>query len=598
MKDQSEQIRRFAAIRDELVKQSLSGFIIPHADEYQNEYTPDCAERLGWLTGFSGSAGTAVILENQGAIFVDGRYVLQVKAEVHPDCFVSYHSAETSATEWLATSLKPGLNLGYDSWLHTPHEVEQFRTICEQAQAQLVACEINPVDAVWSDRPSSPLTPMVAHPLKFTGKESLEKRTELAKKLKDERIQAAIITAPDSLAWLLNVRGRDVAYTPLSLCMGILLYDGSVKLFIDPKKITPQLLDHLGPAVSTLVPDSFDVELEKLGRQQVRVLCDPKKSASWIIDRLSQGGAKVVYGDDPCALPKAIKNTFETQGARDAHKRDGAALCCFLAWLARESSSGNVTEVEAAEYLETCRQKNDLWKDPSFPTISGAGANGAIVHYRSTSETNARLRLGSLYLVDSGAQYLDGTTDVTRTVAIGVPTVEHRDRYTRVLKGHIALATARFPKGTTGSQMDALARKPLWDVGLDYDHGTGHGVGSYLGVHEGPQRISKTGSSVALQPGMIVSNEPGYYKAGEYGIRIENLVLVIPCSEVVEAERELYSFETLTLVPFDQSLIEQSLLSQKETAWINAYHARVLQSLHSLVDPETADWLEHSTRPL
>ena len=598
MNDRSEQIRRFAAMREELARQNLSGFIIPHADEFQNEYTPDSAERLGWLTGFSGSAGTAIILENQGAIFVDGRYVLQVKAEVHPDCFVSYHSAETSATEWLETSLKPGLKLGYDPWLHTPHEVERFRAICEQAQSQLVACKVNPVDVIWSDRPATPLTPMVVHPQKYTGKDSSQKRSELAAKLKEGRLDAAVVTAPDSLAWLLNVRGSDVAYTPLSLCMGILFCDESVKLFIDPQKLRPQLEEHLGPTVSTFAPDSFDAALESLGRQQSRVLCDPMRSAFWVTDRLTQSGAKVVYGDDPCALPKAIKNKIETQGARDAHRRDGAALCEFFSWLARESQSGKITELEATEYLETCRRKNDLWQDLSFPTISGAGANGAIVHYRSTPETNACLEQGTLYLVDSGAQYFDGTTDVTRTVAIGVPTSEHRDRYTRVLKGHIALATARFPKGTTGSQLDALARKPLWNVGLDYDHGTGHGVGSYLGVHEGPQRISKAGGGVALQPGMIVSNEPGYYKAGEYGIRIENLVLVTLCSDVEDAERELYSFETLTLVPFDQNLIERSLLSQEERVWINTYHARVFRTLGSRVDSETSMWLQQATRPL
>ena len=598
MNDRSEQIRRFSAMRDELARQNLSGFIVPHADEFQNEYTPDCAERLGWLTGFSGSAGTAIILENQGAIFVDGRYVLQVKAEVHPDCFVSYHSAETSASEWLETSLKPGLKLGYDPWLHTPHEVERLRTICEQVQSQLVACNSNPVDAVWSDRPAAPLTPMIVHSLQFTGKDSSQKRSELAVKLKEERLDAVVITAPDSLAWLLNVRGRDVAYTPLSLCMGIMHCDESIKIFIDRQKLTPQIMDHFGSTVSTFTPDSFDAELDNLGCQQSRVLCDPKRSAFWITDRLTQSGAKVVYGDDPCVLPKAIKNKIEIQGARNAHQRDGVALCEFFSWLARESQNGKITELEAAEYLEMCRRKNDLWQDLSFPTISGAGANGAIVHYRSIPETNASLEQGTLYLVDSGAQYLDGTTDVTRTVAIGVPTAEHRDRYTRVLKGHIALATARFPKGTMGSQLDALARKPLWDVGLDYDHGTGHGVGSYLGVHEGPQRISKTGGGVALQPGMIVSNEPGYYKAGEYGIRIENLVLVMHCSDIEEAERELYSFETLTLVPFDQSLIERSLLSQEEWVWINTYHAHVFQKLGSHVDSETSIWLQQATRPL
>ena len=598
MIDQSEQIKRISALRKEMTRQVLSGFIIPHADEYQNEYTPDSAERLRWLTGFTGSAGIAVVLQDEGAIFVDGRYVLQVKVEVPSDCLVAFHSAETSVTEWLSSVLKPGSKLGYDPWLHTLDEVERFRTVCEQAKAQLVATNSNPIDSVWTNRPLNPLTTMVAHSLNFTGKDSLEKRAELGKKLKKGRVGAAVLTAPDSLAWLLNVRGRDVAYTPLSLCMGILFDDGSVKIFIDQKKITSQVIDHFGPTTSIHHPDTFEHELKKLGQQQAHVLCDPKKTASWVIDRLRSHEATVVYGEDPCALPKACKNTIEAQGARDAHTRDGAALCRFLAWLSRESPSGNITELDAAEFLDACRRKNDLWQDMSFPTISGAGSNGAIVHYRSTPESNAYLDPGTLYLVDSGAQYLDGTTDVTRTIAIGTPTTEHRDRYTRVLKGHIALATARFPKGTTGSQLDVLARKPLWEVGLDYDHGTGHGVGSYLGVHEGPQRISKTGGAVALQSGMIVSNEPGYYKQGEYGIRIENLVLVVPCSDVGKTERELYSFETLTLAPFDRNLIERSLLQQDEIAWINAYHMHVLQTIGSLVDPETVDWLRQATRPL
>ena len=549
MNTKSEQRTRVSALREELVRRNLSGFIIPHADEYQNEYTPDSADRLKWLTGFTGSAGTAVVLRDSGAIFVDGRYVLQVKAEIHPDCFVSHHSAEISVTEWLASVLKPGMQLGYDPWLHTMYEVERLQDICQKARTKLVTCEPNPIDVVWTDRPAVPCTSIFPHPLRYAGKDSSEKRTEIAVKLKSEHIDATVITAPDSLAWLLNIRGHDVGYTPISLCMGILFSDGSVRLFVDTEKLTSQIRDYLGPTIRLHTPDEFNEELKKLGQQQVRVLCDPQKSASWVIDRLRSHGAMVVYGDDPCVLPKSCKNKTEAQGARDAHVRDGAALCHFLAWLDREGPHGNVTELDAAEYLDGCRRERDLWQDMSFPTISGAGSNGAIVHYRSSLQTNARLDLGTLYLVDSGAQYLDGTTDVTRTVAIGTPTAEYRDRYTRVLKGHIALASARFPKGTSGSQLDAFARKPLWDVGLDYDHGTGHGVGSYLGVHEGPQRISKVGGSVALYPGMIVSNEPGYYKAGEFGIRIENLVLVVPCADVADSERKLLAFETLTLVP-------------------------------------------------
>jgi len=598
MDEQSEQIRRVSVLRDELSKRNLSGFMIPHADEYQNEYTPDSAERLRWLTGFTGSAGVAVALRDTGAIFVDGRYVLQVQTEVHPSCFVPYHSAEISMTEWLSSVLQPGVKLGYDPWLHTSDEVARLRVVCEQAKAELVASTPNPIDVVWTDRPAVPLTPMVPHPLQFTGKNSWEKREAIGKKLREDRIGAAVITAPDSLAWLLNIRGGDLTYTPLSLCRGIIFPDGSVRLFVQQEKLMPQILDHLGPTVFPCPLDTFDRELKQLGQQHVRVLCDSKKTPSWILDRLEQYEALVISGEDPCVLPKACKNIVEAQGARNAHMRDGAALCHFLAWLDRESPSGKVTELEAAAYLDGCRKKNDLWQDMSFPTISGAGANGAIIHYRSTPESNAPLEPGTLYLVDSGAQYLDGTTDVTRTIAIGRSTAEHRDRYTRVLRGHIALASVRFPKGTTGSQLDVLARIPLWDAGLDYEHGTGHGVGSYLGVHEGPQRISKSGGSVALQLGMIVSNEPGYYKTGAYGIRIESLVLVIPCAEVTGSERELYSFETLTLAPFDRNLIERSLLHEEEISWINAYHARVFEVMCSRVDRETIAWLRDATQPL
>lgn len=598
MNERSAYVSRLSDLRDELSRRNLSGFMIPHADEYQNEYTPDSAERLRWVTGFSGSAGVAVAWHDSAAIFVDGRYVLQVKTEVHPSCFVPYHTADLPVTDWLSSVLQPGSRLGYDPWLHTSDDVERLRVICEQAKAELVATTPNPIDVIWTDRPAVPLTPMIPHPLVYAGKDSQEKREELGRKLKEDRVGAAVITAPDSLAWLLNIRGEDLAYTPLSLCMGIVFQDGSVRLFIPRQKLTPQTLEHFGPSVFPCPPDTFEDELKKLGQQNMCVLCDPKKTPSWIVDCLRQQHVMIRHGDDPCVLPKACKNHVEAQGARNAHVRDGAALCRFLAWLDRESAGGKVTELDAASYLDACRQKNDLWKDMSFPTISGAGKNGAIIHYRSTPESNARLAPGTLYLVDSGAQYLDGTTDVTRTVAIGTPTAEHRDRYTRVLKGHITLATVRFPKGTTGSQLDVLARRSLWEVGLDYDHGTGHGVGSYLGVHEGPQRISKAGGSVALHPGMIVSNEPGYYKAGAYGIRLESLVLVTPCANMTGAERELYAFETLTLAPFDRRLIELSLLSKEDVTWINAYHARVCDVVCPLVDDETAGWLRDATQPL
>jgi Xaa-Pro aminopeptidase len=588
---------RVVALRGKLFQQGLDGFIIPHADEYQNEYIPACAERLAWLTGFTGSAGTAVVLQDEAAIFVDGRYVIQVQNQVERSVFVPHHLTEWPVHEWLTSVLKPGQKLGFDPWLHTPNEVEKFRAACERAEAQLMPCELNPIDVIWSDRPEGSMNPVVPHSIQYSGKESGLKREELARKLKSDRVDAVVLTAPDSIAWLLNIRGRDVPHTPLPLSWAILHGDSSVKLFIDQPKVTSALVDHMKPGVSLSSPKEFGTVLDELGNQGIRFLYDPGKSPFWVWDRLSQAGATLVKGEDPCALPKACKNQVEVQGARQSHIRDGGAVCRFLAWLAREGPEGLVTELMAANVLESYRRDNELFRDLSFPTISGAGSNGAIVHYHSTEETNRRLEPGTLYLVDSGAQYVDGTTDITRTVAIGTPTAEHRDRYTRVLKGHIALATAHFPKGTTGSQLDALARQPLWEMGLDYDHGTGHGVGSYLGVHEGPQRISKSPNSVALQPGMIVSNEPGYYKAGEYGIRLENLVVVVDGSDK-DAERSWLTLETLTVVPFDKHLIESSILTSKECDWLNNYHTRVYETLRPLLDQETTSWLRSATVPI
>ncbi len=588
---------RVVALRKHLLQQGLDGFIIPHADEYQNEYIPACAERLAWLTGFTGSAGTAVVLQDEAAIFVDGRYVIQVQHQVDSSVWVPHHLTEWPVHEWLTSGLKPGQKLGFDPWLHTPNEVEKFQAACERAGAYLMPCASNPVDAIWSDRPESPVNPVLPHSIQFSGKDSSQKREELARTLKGDRIDAVVLTAPDSIAWLLNIRGTDVQHTPLPLSWAILYSDSSVKLFLDQQKVTAALVDHLRPGVSLSSPKEFGPGLEELGKQGFRVLCDSGTSPYWVWDRLRQAGVTLVKGEDPCVLPKACKNEVEIHGARLAHIRDGAAVCRFLAWLAKESPKGRMTELMAADYLESSRRNNELFQDLSFPTISGAGSNGAIVHYHSTEKTNRRLEPGMLFLVDSGAQYIDGTTDITRTVAIGTPTAEHRDRYTRVLKGHIALAAARFPKGTTGSQLDALARQPLWEMGMDYDHGTGHGVGSYLGVHEGPQRISKSPNSVALKPGMILSNEPGYYKTGEYGIRLENLVVVTDCPEI-SAERSWLTLDTLTVAPFDHHLIDASILTSKECDWLNSYHTRVYETLRPLLDQETTSWLRSVTAPI
>ena len=586
------------ALRQELQRLDLTGFIIPHADEYQNEYVPASAERLAWLTGFTGSAGTAIVLTKEAAIFVDGRYTIQVVDQVDKQDFTFNHSGDHPPATWLEQHASSLDRIGYDPWLHTPKDLERYQKACERSGGQLVACSSNPIDRVWCERPPIPMGLIRPHLLEFSGKSSQEKREDLAKNFRDEGIEAAVISAPDSIAWLLNIRGSDVSHTPLPLCQAIIYATGRVAVFVDSRKVSPGLTRHLGPDISLESPNAFDVALQQLGQQGQRVLCDPMKTNSWIFSRLSEHGASIIHGDDPCTMPKACKNSVEIQGAYAAHVRDGVAVCQFLAWLARETPNGRVTELQAAAYLEDCRKKQAMWEDASFPTISGAGSNGAIVHYHSTPKTNRSLELGTLYLVDSGGQYLDGTTDITRTVAIGEPTDEHRDRYTRVLQGHIALATAKFPEGTTGSQLDALARAPLWTVGLDYDHGTGHGVGSFLGVHEGPQRIAKSANDVALKPGMIVSNEPGYYKAGAFGIRLENLVVVKREEMANDSNLSFLGFETLTVVPFDRKLIVVGLLSIQERDWINAYHARVWKYLEAKVDTETRLWLEHAAQPI
>ena len=597
---------RLAALRDELARRGLDGFLVPHADEHQGEYLPAHAERLAWLTGFTGSAGTAIVLAERAAIFVDGRYTLQVANQVEAELYEMLHLVEQPPNKWLEQALESGQKLGYDPWLHTEDQLLRLKATVERVGAEAVLCADNPLDAVWRDRPLPPLAEVVVHPPDFAGKASEDKRAEVAKALGEKAVEAAVLTQPDSIAWLLNLRGGDVPRTPLPLSFAILHDDGSVEWFVDPRKRSAGLEQHLGNAVSSADPEALGPALDALGVAGKKVLADPGSAAAWVFERLRASGAKVVKGADPCQLPKARKNEVELEGTRQAHRRDGAALSGFLAWLAREApvrageGDNAVSEMEAVERLEGFRRSQDHYRDLSFDTISGSGPNGAIIHYRVTPESDRTLGVGELYLVDSGAQYLDGTTDVTRTIAIGEPSAEMRENFTRVLKGHIAIATARFPKGTTGSQLDSLARLPLWQAGLDYDHGTGHGVGSYLGVHEGPQRVSKLPNRVPLEPGMIVSNEPGYYKAGAYGIRIENLVTVVesPPAEGRQEEKTMYGFETLTLAPIDLALVEPGLLSADEIAWLDAYHARVREALAPLVDAETAAWLEEATRPL
>ena len=587
---------RLARLRRELAARTLDGFVVPRSDEHQGEYVPPRGQRLAWLTGFTGSAGLAIVLRDRAALFVDGRYTLQAAQQVDGGLFEIRHLIDEPPARWLETALAAGMLLGYDPWLHTPHEVARFRAAAEKAGAALRAVSDNPLDRVWADQPAAPLAPVVPHPERFAGESAASKRTRLGRALAEAGAAAAVLTMPELIAWLLNIRGGDVPHTPLPLSFAILRQDGSVTLFIDPRKLAPGLDRHLGNGVTVVPPEELGPALDALAAEGGRVQADPASAASWIFDRLETAKAKILQAADPCLLPKACKNAAELDGTRAAHRRDGAALTRFLAWLAHEAPKGGLREIAASDRLEAIRREGEYFRDLSFPTISGAGSNGAIVHYRAMPETEKRLEPGTLYLLDSGAQYLDGTTDVTRTVAIGEPTQEMRDRFTRVLKGHIALALARFPKGTTGTQLDGFARRGLWQAGLDYDHGTGHGVGSYLGVHEGPQRISKAPSAQPLLPGMIVSNEPGYYKTGAYGIRIENLVLVQPSNGA--AEREMLGFETLTLAPIDRALVEPSLLEDEEIAWLDHYHAHVREVLTPLVDPATAAWLTAATRPV
>jgi Xaa-Pro aminopeptidase len=597
---------RLASLRQELARRGVDGFLVPRGDEHQGEYVPASAERLAWLTGFKGSAGFACVLTESAAIFIDGRYTLQVTQEVDAGLFLPRHVTEEPLAGWLEGRLKPGQRLAYDPWLHTEDQVRRLERTVDKLGATLVALDSNPIDAVWKDRPAPPKAPIRPHDLALSGRSSAEKREEIAAQLAKAGVAAAVITLPDSLAWLLNVRGGDVVHSPLPLSFGLLHADGGVEWFVDPDKLTPEVTAGLGNAVSIEAPGRLGDALDRLGKAGAKVMADPATAARWVFDRLRAAGAEVVKGDDPCLLPKACKNAAELDGTRRAHRRDGAALSRFLHWMATESEArsgsqsdaGPLTELEVTARLAGFRAETGELRDLSFDTIAGSGPNGAIVHYRVNEATDRSLGQGELFLCDSGAQYPDGTTDVTRTIAIGAPSAEMRRRFTLVLKGHIMLGRARFPKGTTGSQLDSLARYALWQEGLDYDHGTGHGVGSYLNVHEGPQRISKVPNTVALQPGMIVSNEPGYYKTGAYGIRIENLVAVVESPRGEGEERDMLAFETLTLAPIDRRLIDRDLLNGEEIAWLDGYHARVLAEIGPQLEATAREWLAAATAPL
>jgi Xaa-Pro aminopeptidase len=587
---------RVAALRAELARRSLAGYVVPRADRHQNEYLPPSDERLAWLTGFTGSAGVAIVLAARAAIFVDGRYTLQVRDQVDGNIFAVEHLVDTPPESWLEANLTAGARLGYDPWLNTIDGAEKLAQACAAAGATLVASEPNPIDALWSDRPAPPLGPVTLHDRRYAGEDSAAKLKRVGAEMAKLKADALVISNPQGLAWTFNIRGADVAHVPVPLGFAILRPEGRPALYIDGRKLANAVRDQLEEVADLHEPTEFARDLAALGGARASVYLDQATAADALAKIVVEAGGKVVRRPDPIALMKAVKNDTEIAGARAAHVRDGAAVVRFLAWFDREAPRGKLTEIDAAAALESFRRDTGALKDISFPTISGAGPNGAIVHYRVTRRSNRRIVPGELFLIDSGAQYEDGTTDITRTIAVGKPSSEARARFTRVLKGHIAIATACFPDGTTGAQIDSFARRWLWAAGLDFDHGTGHGVGSYLSVHEGPASISKRGT-VALKRGMILSNEPGYYKAGAYGIRIENLVLVIEATPVPGGEKPLNAFETLTLAPIDRRLIEPSLVTPEEVRWLDAYHARVSDELGAKVDVESRAWLDQATRP-
>lgn len=588
---------RIAALRTAMKRQDLDGILLPRADRHQNEYVPGSEERIAWLTGFTGSAGFLVVLADKAVLFTDGRYTLQAREQTDPAIFTIVNSTETAPSAWLEQNLAAGARLGYDPWLHTAEGAERLAKACTKAGATLVPLGENPVDAIWTDRPAPPLGQVVLHDARFAGEGADEKLKRIATEIAKQRADALVMSDPHNVAWTFNIRGADVAHTPLPLAFAVIPRDGRPTLYLDGRKLSNSVRDRLAALSDLREPDALTADLAKLGATQASVLLDQATAADALTKLVEQAGGKIVRAPDPVTALKAVKNATEITGAKAAQARDGAAMARFLAWFDREAPRGELTEIAAVEALETFRRDSNLLKDVSFPSISGAGPNGAVVHYRVTRKTNRPIKSGDLFLIDSGGQYEDGTTDITRTIAVGKPTQEMRARFTQVLKGHIAIARAVFPDGISGSQLDTLARQYLWQAGVDFDHGTGHGVGSYLSVHEGPARISKLGTA-PLKRGMILSNEPGYYKEGAFGIRIENLVLVIEAPQIPGAEKPMNAFETITLAPIDRRLIDASLMTADEIAWLDSYHAQVAETVGPLVDKETRNWLAAATRPL
>lgn len=593
-------IARLAALRSEMQAQGINGFIVPISDEHMSEYVGEYAQRLAWLTNFGGSAGSAAILGEKAAVFVDGRYAVQVRDQVDGALYDHVDVPASNMGEWLSKHVKAGDRIAYDPWLHGVDWAQNLSALLERKGASLIPVEQNPIDSIWDDQPERSLTPLRVHDLALAGQSAEEKRQNIADWLNEQGLDCTVMTALDSIAWTFNIRGTDVECTPVGLSFAVLHKDATADLYIAPEKITDDVRAHLGNSVRIHDRADFDAALAALGGRKVAV--DPERAVAAIFVALEAAGASISRLRDPAVLPKAIKNSVELAGTRAAHVRDGVAVSRYLKWMDETAHLGGLNELSAAAKLESYRKETGQLLDLSFPTISAAGPNGALPHYKVDEASNRAIETGTLYLVDSGGQYADGTTDITRTIAIGEPSAEMRRRFTQVLKGHIALACARFPAGTRGSQLDALARQYLWADGVDFAHGTGHGVGSYLSVHEGPQRIAKpsggqAGTEEALRAGMILSNEPGYYKAGSFGIRIENLVIVVPV-EIEGAEQEIFGFETITFAPIAQNLVDLSLMTDAERAWLDAYHAAVIEKLSPQMAGDDLAWLEKACAPL
>ncbi len=584
--DPTTGIERLSALRSEIGHEKMAGFLVPRGDVYQGENVAPCDERLAWLTGFTGSAGLCAALLGKAGVFIDSRYSLAVRSQIDLSVFEPVKLPEVKLADWLIAALPLGGEIGFDPWLHGRDEVRKLADALTNSGITLRSC-INLVDRIWPDRPAPPMGPVSAQGGEYAGEDHQSKRSRIAEILTKNGITTTILTSPESLAWLLNIRGSDVARTPVPHGLALLQNNRHMVLFIEPGKLDENVRAHLGNEVKLAAPTDFGPALDRLSGL---VGVDEQTAPNWVCDRLEAAGVAIKWMPDPCILPMATKNETELAGARAAHRRDGSAMANFLAWLASEAPKGGLNEIDVVTRLEEFRRETGLLRDISFNTICGSGPNGAIVHYRVSVDSNRKICPGEVLLVDSGAQYLDGTTDITRTLAVGPVNAQAAHAFTLVLKGMIAISRARWPVGLIGRDLDSFARAALWQAGLDYDHGTGHGVGSFGSVHEGPQGISRRNTTV-LEAGMIVSNEPGYYREGAFGIRIENLVVVEPPTIPAGGDRAMHSFETLTLVPIDRAMIVSALLDSGERAWLDGYHAKVLREIGPLVEARTRDWL-------